>query len=582
MARKVKVRELIDWMVRPVAGAPRFFCAVLLLCCMPTIAFSVVEGVRIFRFMAAAIAEGVAVGYVLAWGAVLIRGRRSRTILQAVCLLLLGAWTLAEIGCLATTHTLLSEDVVALMSETDGTEAAGFFAQYFGARALAVTAGVCLAWVALVYGLSYVLRRLVRRRVGAAVTAAGILALVVAGVVCSLRVLPGAFISDYEEYLIWSGEGGENPELLKANEVCFAASVVKAPCVINAYRLVNGSFDRWLDVQREAMRSTAQGDAELDFNVVVVVGESFIRSHSQLYGYYLPTNPRLQAERDAGRLIVYDDVTTTANFTTPSLRNLFNLNDLKAGEQWYDGVYFPLLMRRAGYDVYHYDNQTVDLAADRGISRMFYSPLIRDSVYSAVSDSLFAYDGEYLDYVHSLYAPLESPGRKLVIYHLKGQHFPARQRYTGAPHFTAADITVDRPWLTDERRTEVADYDNATLYNDSIVAAIAGRFEGSPTVLFYFSDHGEDCWDLAPMEARNKQMPDDPEWVERQFHVPFFVWMSEEFSERYPLLDRQLRAAPRKPISLGDFGQLILGLCAIRTPYYRPDLDPLRIKSDGT
>ncbi|MDE5801290.1 MAG: sulfatase-like hydrolase/transferase, partial [Paramuribaculum sp.] len=163
----------------------------------------------------------------------------------------------------------------------------------------------------------------------------------------------------------------------------------------------------------------------------------------------------------------------------------------------------------------------------------------------------------------------------LVIYHLKGQHFPASARYKGALHFTARDITVERPWLTEERRAEVADYDNATLYNDSVVAAIAARYAQAPTVMLYFSDHGEDCWDLAPMAARNKQMPDDPAWVERQFSVPFFVWMSPEFMERYPQLVQRLRGAAGKPFSLGDLGQMVLGLCGVETPYYDPALDPL-------
>lgn len=571
-----KLRKIIDWIVRPVRRERRFFFAVMVLCCLPCVAFSVVEGVRIFHFLAFTVAESAAVAYLLAWVAGVIRRRAWRIVYMTVCVALLGLWTLLEIGCLATTHTLISDDTIALMAETDRAEASGFFKQYFGLRALGVLTGSVAAGAALAAGLCWAAGRMLSRRWGVMVSALCLVVLVPAGTVCSMRLLPGAFISDLQRYMVWAGEGGENPELIRANELRYAVSVVKVPCVINGYHLVNGSFDRWLRVQKEALRSKVCGSDSAQFNVVVVVGESFIRSHSQLYGYYLPTNPRLSAECDSGRLIVYDDVTTTANFTTPALRNMLNLNNLSAGEEWYEGVYFPLLMRLAGYEVYHYDNQTADMCADRGISRMFYSPLILDSVYNAVSDKVFDYDGDYLDYVSSRCAPGEGSGRKLVIYHLKGQHFPVSARYKGAPHFTARDITVERSWLTDSRRAEVADYDNATLYNDSIVAAVAGRYAQTPTVMLYFSDHGEDCWDLAPMEARNKQMPEDPAWVERQFHVPFFVWMSAEFMERYPLLVQRLRRAARKPFSLGDLGHLVLGLCGVETKYYDPALDPLR------
>lgn len=570
------LRRYVSMILRPVAAKPWFFFAVLLLCCFPTIVFAVVERVRIFHFIGAAIAEGAATAYVLALICSAIGSPKWSRVVRLVFLIPLCGWTLLEMGCLATTHTLISESTVALMSETNLREAAGFFVQYFGLRAVAYLACVAVAFAVLVYALSFLFRKLLSRRAGAGAMALCLIVTVAAGIVCAVRMLPGAFISDYQKYQLWEGYAYENPELTKGAELRFSAPIVKIPCVLNSCRLVNSGFDRWLDVQQEALSSPVSANDSASFNVVLVVGESFIRAHSQLYGYYLPTNPRLTAERDSGRLIVYDDVTTTANFTTPSLRNLFNLNDLSAGQQWYEGVYFPLIMRKAGYDVYHYDNQTTGVDTDRGISRLFYSEPIMNHVYSGVSDSLFAYDGDFLNYVHTRMTPLESDRKKLVIYHLIGQHFPASERYPGPPHFTARDITVNRPWLTDARRAEVADYDNATIYNDSIVAAIARRFASDPTVMFYFSDHGEDCWDLAPMEARNKQMPDDPEWVDRQFHIPFFVWVSPKLAECNPQLVEKLRSGAATPFSLGDLGQMILGLCGIDTPYYNPSLDPLK------
>ncbi len=570
------MQRYVRMILRPVAARPWFFFAVMLLSCLPTIAFSLVERVRILHFIVACVTEGVATAYILSLIVGAIGSPRWRKALMVICLILLCGWVLLETGCLATTHTLVSDSTIALISETNTSEAAGFFAQYFGGRAAACIVGTAAVFFAMVYALRLIFGKLLPRRVASAAMAAGLIVTVVAGIVCTLRMLPGAFIGDYQKYQLWEGYAGGNPELTKSAELRFSAPIVKIPCVLNSCRLVNGGFDRWLAVQEAALSSPVSVGDSADFDVVVVVGESFIRAHSQLYGYYLPTNPRLTAECDSGRLIVFDDVTTTANFTTPSLRNLFNLNDLSAGEQWYEGVYFPLIMRKAGYEVYHYDNQTVGVNSDRGISRLFYSQPILEHVYSGVSDSLFAYDGDFLNYVDTRLAPRESSGKKLVIYHLLGQHFPASARYPAAgAHFTARDITVDRPWLTDARREEVADYDNATLYNDSIVAGIASRFAATPTVMFYFSDHGEDCWDLAPMEARNKQMPDDPEWVDRQYHIPFFVWVSPALAEDDPQLVERLRSVATTPFSLGDLGHMILGLCGVDSPYYKPSLDPL-------
>ena len=154
-----------------------------------------------------------------------------------------------------------------------------------------------------------------------------------------------------------------------------------------------------------------------------------------------------------------------------------------------------------------------------------------------------------------------------------GQHFPASARFPGAGKFTADDIVSDKPWMNPERRQEVADYDNATLYNDSVVGAIIDRWRDSPSVAIYLSDHGEDIWDLAPMEARNKQMPDDPEWIDRQYHIPFFVWMSDSFRELYPEISERIAGAKNRSGSLDNLGQMIVGICGISTPYYKPERD---------
>lgn len=557
------VRAFSESITRPVVTASRFFFAILLLACLPAVSYSIVDKSRIFHFIVASGCEGALVAYCCSWIVTKISDSRLRKVFIATCLVLSCAWAIVEVGSLATTGTLISDDTFALVTETDAGEASGFFAQYFGLNSLVMMVSVAGITLVCVLCAAFLFKLVCRYRVGMSLAALGLIIIVPIGVFCSVRMLRGAFIKDYGNYLQWVGGGSENPDLIRANEICFSAPLVKIPCLINGYSMVNRNYDRWLRVQYDALNLTVNRGDSAQFNVVVVVGESFIRSHSQLYGYYLPTNPGLTAECDSGRLIVYDKVMTTANFTTPSLRNLFNLNNLANGEDWYEGVYFPLMMKKAGYNVYHYDNQTVGLNADIGISRMFYSPLIRDSVYEATSDLLFDYDGDFLNYVHSTFGQAEAEGPKLVIYHLKGQHFPASARYKGIPHFSAADITVQRPWLNDERRAEVAEYDNATIYNDSIVCAITARFMQTPTVMFYFSDHGEDCWDLAPMEARNKQMPEDPQWVDRQFHVPFFIWLSPEFIERYPLLTQKLHNAATEPFSLDNLGQMILEMCEI-------------------
>lgn len=66
-------------------------------------------------------------------------------------------------------------------------------------------------------------------------------------------------------------------------------------------------------------------------NIILVVGESFIKSHAQVYGYSLPTTPYLQKEKTSGNLFIFNDCISLFNKTTPSLQNAFCLNVLNGG-----------------------------------------------------------------------------------------------------------------------------------------------------------------------------------------------------------------------------------------------------------
>ncbi|MCM1095559.1 MAG: sulfatase-like hydrolase/transferase [Terasakiella sp.] len=123
-------------------------------------------------------------------------------------------------------------------------------------------------------------------------------------------------------------------------------------------------------------------------DIVLVIGESYARSHSQLYGYRLPTTPFQMEEALAGRSIVFDSVYSTARRTSPSLRALMSLSDEAAGEGWVDSVFWPLVFKRAGWEVVMLDNQRVEDATVAGytLNAFLYNGWLTDSVYTRVSD----------------------------------------------------------------------------------------------------------------------------------------------------------------------------------------------------
>lgn len=571
-----KILCALTRLASPAARFPGFFAAVTLMCAVVPMAQMAVTCGRLLTLTVWALAQGAFLAWLMALALCLIKSRGARLSLMWAFASLIALRAVVEVGSVVMTESPVTAESAQLMLETDGAEAAGFFRQYFSWKLIAGLLCLAAAVAAAVFLARRAVRWLSSRRALCLAADFLLVAAVVWGAARVVELLRVGTFDDFARLREWVERNDGNQMLCVENQLVYGDPLVKTAYIACLLHLQNSNLAAWEELQRRAWDEPvgAPGE-EKDFDIVIVVGESFVRRHTPLYGYTLPTTPRLCAEADSSRLAVYTDITSTANFTTASLRDCFSLNSISRGEDWSQGVYFPLLLRKGGWHLYHYDNQTVSYDSDMGIGRMFYAPFILSHVYDGVSDTLFEFDGDYLRHVDSRLRPLERPGRKAVIYHLAGQHFPFGSRYPGPGPFSAADITVSRPWLDDAARRSVAEYDNATHYNDSVLGAIIDSWRTRPAVLFYFSDHGEDVADLAEVKARNRQMPDDPAWIDRQYRVPFLVWISDSFAACFPAETGRLHAAASLPGTLDDFGHMLLGLTAVRTPRYLPARDLL-------
>ena len=63
--------------------------------------------------------------------------------------------------------------------------------------------------------------------------------------------------------------------------------------------------------------------------------------------------------------------------------------------------------------------------------------------------------------------------------------------------------------LSDEQRSVVADYLNATFYNDFIVDSIIRMFSDRNAIVIYFSDHGEEVYNFRMQQGRTDIKTDD-------------------------------------------------------------------------
>ena len=313
--------------------------------------------------------------------------------------------------------------------------------------------------------------------------------------------------------------------------------------------------------------------------IVYVLGESFIKHHSNIYGYELCTNPRMTSEIASGHMFAFTDVVSPGNVTTFVAKNSFCTNSISEKEyRWFDYPYFPMIFKSAGFDVSMYDNQfnyEMNSNSTFSLISFLFNKKIQDLSYTDVCSNRFEYDGELIDDFfknHQL-------GKKdnLVLFHLMGQHFQASQRFPHTPqflHFTKDSIKNDAPYMTVEKKQDIADYDNATYYNDFAIGKIIEKIRDKNAVLVYFPDHGEEVFDFRDNSGR-RGSDDKAGLLKYHFELPFFIWCSDTYQSLHPEKMNQIRTSIDKPFETDNIAHVMFDLANISTPFYKPERDML-------
>ena len=303
-------------------------------------------------------------------------------------------------------------------------------------------------------------------------------------------------------------------------------------------------------------------------NIVFVVGESFIKSHAQVYGYPLPTMPNMQKEANAGNLFVFQDLISLFNKTTPSLQNAFCLNVLNGGAKWYQSCYWPLLMRKAGYGVYMWDNQKEGDKHYQGSFHEMYAPSVCELCYTKTNTQSSNWDEFIVKNFTKDNKKLSA--KNFVYFHLQGQHNPFYNKYPkNRAKFSPEDYNRHEPWITHDILQTISDYDNSVLYTDYVLNLIIDMFKHTNAIVVFVSDHGEEVYDYrnkqgrAALDERYKS-----QFAHNQYDIPFLVWVSDKFKANNPNLCSRLSNSLNRPYSLDRIGHFFLDIAGIETKFY--------------
>ena len=315
-------------------------------------------------------------------------------------------------------------------------------------------------------------------------------------------------------------------------------------------------------------------------NIVLVIGESYNKHHSQLYGYDKPTTPRQLALAAEGSLVPFSDVVAPWNLTSFVFKHVLSLHavgdsrqaDVQgAGDDWCDYPLFPEVFRKAGYRVTFITNQFQSKAKEAvyDFSGGFFlnDPVYSKRLFDVRNSRLHRFDDGVLKEYDAL--SKDSAAHNLIILHLMGSHVDYRARYPqNQRYFNAA--MYNRPELTDKQKRILSDYDNSLRYNDSIVAAVTQRFIDKDAVVIYMPDHGEEIFDGKPyMYGRMHGANIDYRLARNEMEIPFWIWGSPQYIEHHPYGWQAIKAAKDRPLMTDVLPHLLLFLGGIETPDYR-------------
>lgn len=344
--------------------------------------------------------------------------------------------------------------------------------------------------------------------------------------------------------------------------------------------MVSREANQEIEVLENALKTVVRETPETPLHLVVIIGESYIKSHAHCYGYPLPTTPCLDKELESGNLILFDDIIASYNTTSESLKNVFSTNNSSCRERWCDFPLFPALFKQAGYFVTYWDNQWDPNKADIfefSLGGIMHSKYVSDCSFNMVNTSRYEYDHQLVDaFESSALDSVHAKPRTLSMFHLMGQHMDALKRYPNQAEyriFDTADIHRQEPWLTGEKKQAITNYDNATHYNDFVVGRLLDMMRDSQSVVIYFSDHGEEVYDIRDFKGREEGANPTQQVKRWQYGVPMMVWFSDGYMATHPDVVERIRGAAGRPGMLDDVAHLLLGLAHIDTPSYRPQRD---------
>ena len=493
--------------------------------------------------------------------------------------------SLTDLFCWVKFQSTLNPSMLLLVGETDEREASEFFSSYFTSDLIFSSVGLLLL-VMLIHILTTFLKKVkLPPAISYKVTVAKQI------INHSYHILGGVCLV----FLGWAIESSAHnkKEMVQMFSLDTIGSVehelTTSDCAqfyLPVYRLAFSIFSNELASQQVDRLIEAKDKMSVDScsfkspNIVLIIGESYGKLHSQQYGYFMPTTPRQIKREKSGLLVPFSDVVAPWNLTSFVFKNVFSLHVVGEKGEWCDYPLFPSLFRKAGYHVTFITNQFLPKAkqAVYDFSGGFFlnHPELSEAMFDSRNQQLYRFDRGLLD-DYDKNQQQHNTDHNLIIFHLLGQHVKYNQRFpSDRHHFKEEDYEKKRADLNGKQRNVLADYDNAVLYNDSIVDAIISRFEDKEAIIIYMPDHGEECYEgNRGFICRNHSAAIDYDLAHYEFEIPFWIFCSYKYAAKHPDIYKEIIGAKNRRFMTDALPHMLLYLAGIHTKDYHAEYNIL-------
>ena len=431
--------------------------------------------------------------------------------------------------------------IITAVAQTNGREAQEFFARYVGVTGVLLA----LAFAGLAFGSWRYLKSLRWSRPSGHFRSRLLLALLLAGAGAG-----GIVFNYYHSFII--NNDLDIPAVRVGLSLDTAAQNMRSYEEIVTQAAVNPELTR--------------NDSDIPY-VVFILGESTNRRRLHLYGYPLENTPNLDDLDSRGELAVYREVIAPQGATAAVLRELFTFADAENTDTWYKYNNLIDIMKAAGYKTSWLSNQ--ESSGIWGNVSQFYSQRSDVSRYTQIRESheeSGRLDEELFPLVDEVLAQAQPEQKQFIVLHLMGGHSLYYLRFPYIfTKFKAGDIPPPQDGLSEEKRTEIAQYENALFYNDFVVSSLFGKFRDKDALVIYLPDHGEAVYDQGYRSGHVEENP-----TQEMLEVPLIFWGSQEFRQKHGEKWGAIQGAVNRPYMTDDMIHTVMDILDLETQEYDP------------